>query len=434
MKSDSSRFQEIVAEIKKEESHMVFTGKTAAEVLADFAYRTNYDDLPEEVIGMARKMVLDQLGGELASSVLPWNKKVLKYVEDLAIPSDQAGVVGYGLRTCSEYAAFANATFGHGFEVDDFAPKADAHPGCVAVPASLAVGEREHLSGKDLLTGVALASEVITRVGESGMRWMLARGFHETCILGVFGAAAVAGKMLGLDPDQITNALSIAGSHASGTREFSQTGGDVKRVHAGLGANGGIRSALLARNGLTGPPTILEGKLGVLQSFGGQFTEDKLTEGLGDRYAMVWNGFKPYCCSIDQHSYIDAMTRILAAHPLGPENIAEIVARITPFEMGHIGTIGPEPHDITGAQLSVHFALGLTVAKRSNDFNTYIDAMNSGFKDPGVLAAARKVSVVEIPEPKDGDFLRAGSLTVKTNDGKTYEERFSRQRDRRRTR
>jgi hypothetical protein len=118
------------------------------------------------------------------------------------------------------------------------------------------------------------------------------------------------------------------------------------------------------------------------------------------------------------------MTRILAAHPLGPENIAEIVAQITPFEMGHIGTIGPEPHDITGAQLSVHFALGLTVAKRSNDFNAYIDAMNSGFKDPGVLAAARKVSVVEIPEPKDGDFLQAGSLTVKTNDGKTYEERL----------
>lgn len=231
---------------------------------------------------------------------------------------------------------------------------------------------------------------MITSVGESGMRWMLARGFHETCILGVFGAAAVAGKMLGLDPDQITNALSIAGSHASGTREFSQTGGDVKRVHDGLGANGGIRSALLARNGLTGPPTILEGKLGVLQSFGGQFDEAKLTEGLGDRYAMVWNGFKPYCCSIDQHSYIDAMTRILAAHPLGPEDIAEIVAWITPFEMGHIGTIGPEPHDITGAQLSVHFALGLTVAKRSNDFDTYIDAMNSGFKDPGALAAARK--------------------------------------------
>ena len=73
-----------------------------------------------------------------------------------------------------------------GFEADDFNPAASAHPGCVAVPAALNVGEREHLSGKDLLAGVALASEVITRIGAAGMKWMLLRGFHETCTLGVF--------------------------------------------------------------------------------------------------------------------------------------------------------------------------------------------------------------------------------------------------------
>src|SRR5208282_701372 len=156
--------------------HMASTGKTSAEVVADFVHRTGYDDLPGEAITMARKMILDQLGDQLASSALPWNQKVLKYVEDLAIGSDQSTVVGYGVRSAAEYAAFANATFGHGFELDDFAPAASAHPGCVAVPAALSVGEREHLSGKDLLAGVALAAEVITRVGESGMKWMLARG------------------------------------------------------------------------------------------------------------------------------------------------------------------------------------------------------------------------------------------------------------------
>jgi 2-methylcitrate dehydratase PrpD len=196
---------------------------------------------------------------ELACSVLDWNKKVLKYVKDLGVASDQATIVGYGVRCAAEYAAFVNATFGHGFEIDDFAPAAIAHPGCVAVPASLNVAEREHLSGKDVLTGVALAGEVITRIGESGMKWMLARGFHETCILGVFGASAVAAKMLGMDAQNIACAMSIAGSHASGTTEYTQSGGDVKRVHAGIGANAGIRSALLARNGLTGPLTILEG-------------------------------------------------------------------------------------------------------------------------------------------------------------------------------
>ena len=158
-------------------------GKTCGELLADFVYETDYDDLPEEAITMAREMVIDQLGGQLACAELDWNKKVFQYVKDLGIASDQSMIVGYGKRSAAEYAAFVNATFGHGFEIDDFNPVASAHPGCVAVPSALAVAEREHLSGKDLLLGVALASEVITRVGQSGMKWMLTRGFHETCIL-----------------------------------------------------------------------------------------------------------------------------------------------------------------------------------------------------------------------------------------------------------
>lgn len=407
---------------------MASTGKTSAEVLADFVHRTGYDDLPGEAITMARKMILDQLGDQLASSTLPWNQKVLKYVEDLAIGSDQSTVVGYGVRSAAEYAAFANATFGHGFELDDFAPAASAHPGCVAVPAALSVGEREHLSGKDLLAGVALAAEVITRVGESGMKWMAARGFHETCILGVFGASAVAGKMLGMDPGQIANAMSIAGSHASGTTEFSISGGDVKRLHAGLAANGGIRSALLARLGLTGPLTILEGRHGVLESFGGQFIADRLTGRLGDYYAFLTNGFKPYCCAIDIHSPIDALTRAITAHDLSAQDIAEIVVPVLHVVKLHSGTI-VEPHDITGAQLSMHYSLALTAVKRSNSFDTYLDAWRSGFTDPDVAAVARKVSVAEIPDPPGSQDrtpvpgqVKTPPLTVKTTDGKTYTE------------
>jgi 2-methylcitrate dehydratase PrpD len=414
---------------------MVSTGKTKAELLADFVYRTAFDDLSKEAITMARKMVLDQLGVELACSVLPWNKKVLQYVKSLSITSNQSTVVADGMKTSAEFAAFANAIFGHGFEIDDFAPAASAHPGCVAVPASLTVGEQEHLSGKDLLTGVALASEVTTRVGESGMKWMLARGFHETCILGVFGASAVAAKMLGMDAQHIALALSIAGSHASGTTEFAQSGGDVKRLHAGLGANGGIRSALLARNGLTGPLTILEGKRGVLESFAGQFVAESLTDGLGDRYAFLINGFKPYCCAIDMHSPIDALTKVLVAQSLAPEDIAEIVVPLPHVLMLHSGAIGPEPHDIVGAQLSMHYSLALTVCKRSNDFDTYLDAWKSGFKDPAVLAVARKVSVVQISEPENSEGAKMSAfdsavapdaqgkspvLTVKTKGGKTY--------------
>jgi 2-methylcitrate dehydratase PrpD len=139
---------------------------------------------------------------------------------------------------------------------------------------------------------------------------------------------------------------------------------------------------------------------------------------------MVWNGFKPYACAIDMHSPIDALTRILDAHSLRPQDIAEIVVPLPHVPMEHSGAIGPEPHDIVGAQHSMHFALGLTVVKRANDFNTYLDAWKSDFKDPDVLAAAHKVSVVEIPGSENTGTAETGSLSVKTTDEKTYAERL----------
>jgi 2-methylcitrate dehydratase PrpD len=196
--------------------------------------------------------------------------------------------------------------------------------------------------------------------------------------------------MLGMDPEQIANAMSIAGSHASGTTEFSISGGDVKRLHAGLGANGGIRSALLARLGLTGPLTILEGQHGVLESFGGQFIADRLTGRLGDYYAFLTNGFKPYCCAVDIHSPIDALTRAITAYDLSAQDIAEIAVPVAHFVKLHSGMI-VEPQDITGAQLNMHYSLALTAVKRSNNFDTYLDAWRSGFTDL-TRAKARAVS------------------------------------------
>jgi hypothetical protein len=120
----------------------------------------------------------------------------------------------------------------------------------------------------------------------------------------------------------------------------------------------------------------------VLQSFGGQFEAGKLTGRLGDYYAFLTNGFKPYCCAIDIHSPIDALTGVITAHDLAPQDIAGIVVPLAHTIKLHSGTIGPEPQDITGAQLSQHYSLALTVCKRSNSFSTYMDALRSGFKEP----------------------------------------------------
>jgi MmgE/PrpD C-terminal domain len=165
----------------------------------------------------------------------------------------------------------------------------------------------------------------------------------------------------------------------------------------------------------------------MLESFGGQFEAEKLTARLGDFYALLTNGFKQYCCAIDIHSSIDALTRVVTAHDLGPQIIAEIIVPLARTVKLHSGMIGPEPRDITGAQLSQPYSLALTVGKRSNSFTTYIDALKSGFKEPVLLAVARKVSIAEFPDPPGDQSLIPGQvksppLTVKTTDGKTYTE------------
>ena len=393
--------------------------------LARYVRQLKYEDLSRSVVEKAKEIILDQVGVQIACSTLPWNKVVYDYVEGLGARG-RGTVVNFGLKTHPELAALANATFGHGFELDDGQLQAPSHPGCVAVPVSLAVGEEHGITGKQLLLAVAIGSEVIIRVGLAlGMSLLVDRGFHFTSVQGPFGAAAAAGKILDLDEDALLNALSIAGSHCSGTAEYGQTGGDVKRLHAGIAAAGGIRAAYLAKLGLTGPPTILEGKRGVIQAFSACCDIDKITDGVGEVYHMLGVDYKRYCCCGAIFPQIEAVSEIVSQHNLKPEDIEEIIIGTNALTHSHSGTIGSMPTDITGAQFSIHFSLGLTVAKGSNDFATYIEAMESNFQDPSVLDISRRVRV-EIDEECE-KAVRERSLmckaTIKTKDGRSLDGR-----------
>jgi 2-methylcitrate dehydratase PrpD len=264
--------------------------------VAEFISGASPDDLPPEVIVKAKELITDQLGVALASSMLPWNRKVLEYVQEMGVNGD-APVIGTAARTSLEYAALVNGTFGHGFELDDYCTPCGAHVGCVVLPAALAVANQLHASGRDFLTAFAIGAEIILRVGFAlTVRGIAARGFHSTSVYGPFGAAAAAGKLLKLDKHAMTYALGIAGSHCSGTTEYDQTGGDIKRLHAGIAGMAGIRAALLAKRGFTAPPTVLEGKNGTLNAFSQRPEPAKLTEALGTDFYMLKTRIKPYAC------------------------------------------------------------------------------------------------------------------------------------------
>src|SRR3990172_3926508 len=189
--------------------------------LARFVSELKYDNLPPEVIARVKDLILDQVGIMLACSTLPWSKVIYDYVRDWGDNKQESTIAHYGDRTKAENAVFVNSSFGHGFEIDDHYLPGQSHPGCIVVPSAIAMAEREHGTGKDLILAVAAGYEVMGRINKAIAPSCLIRGFHApTSISGPFAAAAVAGKILDFEPELMLNALSIAGSHASGVIEY----------------------------------------------------------------------------------------------------------------------------------------------------------------------------------------------------------------------
>jgi len=335
---------------------------------------------------LAKLHILDTLGCQVGFASLPWSRVVFDYATEQA-SAGPATISYYGAQATDVMAAFANASFAHGFEMDDTHMGTASHPGVVVVPAALAVGQGVHASGADFLTAVTVGYEVMVRVGLASVG-MIQRGFHTTSVTGPFGSAAAAAVLWSMDADRIAHGLGVAASKASGITEYSASGGSVKRVHAGLAAQSGIESMRMARAGVTAPTLALEGKRGLLRAVSDVVDADAMTRGLGEVYEMCTTGLKPYCCCAGQHTVIDAMTALQRAHPdLGAETIRRIRVRQNPREADVVGRV-KEPTDITGSQFSAAFGIALRLVKGGNGFTDYLGAR---LDDEELLAIARLV-------------------------------------------
>lgn len=386
-----------------------------SRALARFACGLEYDRLPPAVVDKAKELILDQVGLMMGVATLPWSRVIYDYVCDWGECRAEATVAHYGLRTKVENAVFANASFGHGFEMDDLYVYGSSHPGCIVVPTALAMAEREGASGRDMIAAVVAGYEVMGRINSAITPSCALRGFHApTSVTGPFGAAAAAGRLLGLDDELMLHALSIAGSHAGGVTEYDQGGGSVKRMHAGMAAHGGVRSALLAQKGLTGPGTILEGKHGFIQAFSDEKKLHELTDGLGEDFRVVMGtGIKYYCACGPIHAGIDAMKALLAEHGFAARDIARITFGTNRRSVSHVEA---KPTDILAAQFSAAFSLALTVLRGGNGFQDYTEQT---LRDPAILALTDRVDLEIDPEvDKAYPGNRGARVTVQLTDGR----------------
>ncbi len=240
------------------------------ETLAAFAAGLAYDDIPSEVVERAKDCIIDTIGAAIHGSGLPWSRIIIEYVRNNGAGGACTVLGPDGIRATPPMAALANGVLAHAFEMDSLRqPSAGVHPGAALTPPGLAIAEDLDASGRELITAFVAGNEVMSRIGLAARHSSEKLGFHAPGLTGPFGAALVAGRLMGLDARRMTNAMGVAGSLCSGILEFvrSGSGGMVKRLHLGRAAEGGVLAATLARDGFAGPATVLEGGFGFLNVY-----------------------------------------------------------------------------------------------------------------------------------------------------------------------
>ncbi|MET8307880.1 MULTISPECIES: MmgE/PrpD family protein [unclassified Micromonospora] len=315
---------------------------TLARQLAEFAAGTGYDSLPAPVVDSVRKRILDILGLCVAAGPLPTSQAALAYVAEQG-GRGQARVIGLAEAVPAPLAAFGNGVLAHSLDYDDTHLPSVLHPSAAVVPAALAAAELAGASGQDTVAAIAVGLEVCVRLGmagydlEAGNSVFFEHGQHATSICGALGGAAAAARLLGLDAAGILDSLGIAASMASGLIEANRTGGTVKRIHCGWSAHSAVSAALLARRGITGPPTVLEGRFGFFEAFlRGEYDATAISRGLGTQWAVPGIFFKPYPANHFTHAGIDA-AGALRARGLDVDDIETITLGVPTAVIRTIG-------------------------------------------------------------------------------------------------
>ena len=341
------------------------SGATAE--LSNWSRTLRFTDIPERVIERVLGHTLDTIGAMIVGADREWTRRVAAYAS-LESPTGRSRCVSLNRTLRPEWAALTNGTAAHGFEIDDYALPGLSHPGSVVVPTAFAVGEDRETSGQTLLAALCAGFETVVRLGEACTPSLTSdRGFHVTSALGVFGAAAAAVRIDGLSADDAQAAFGIAASLASGTTEFTRTGGDIKRLHAGTAASAGVRSAALAAGGFTAPHAAIEGERGFLNAFVAEARPELLTAELGTRWAADGLALKRWCVCAGIQAPLAGLDEILTSHDIRAEDVISVDIGADRATLAHVGHIGGSPRDMTEAQMSLHHAIGMRLVCGGND-------------------------------------------------------------------
>jgi 2-methylcitrate dehydratase PrpD len=382
--------------------------------LSAFVAGLRFDDIPGAVLEHVKLALVDLVGCALYGSTLPWTRLAHEYVmSEQAAPASV--VWGTSLRASPTLAALANGTAAHAAELDDLHKASFHHPSAAVVPAALAVAdglatlpEPNVVTGRDLLTAIVAGYEIGARVGAALGQGHFTAGYHPQGTVGVFSAAAAAARLRGLDPARTVHALGIAGTQASGLMA-AQEGAMVKRMHAGLAGQTGVRAAALAATGFTGITDVFEARFGGLLSTLGTPESDasKLAAGLGSVWLSAEIEFKRHAACAAIHSALDVLEDLMAEHRFDVSEVASVRVECTTHAHLHCG-FPYKPEGVTAAQMSFQYCVAAMLTFGAVSIEAFADDL---LADPVLLELAAKVE--SVPQARFDDRGPEGRHSVR---------------------
>jgi 2-methylcitrate dehydratase PrpD len=380
------------------------------DALVEFVLSLEAASLPPAVAAGACHSMTDWLGTAIRGAAEPL-AGALAAVISASGGEPQATVVGRGIRTSALLASLANGAQSHALDFDDTHLPSIVHGAAPVAPVVLALGESRHASGALALGAFVAGFEVETRLGRVIGRALADRGWHVTGVLGHFGAAAAAGKLLGLDAVRLAEALGIAGTQAAGLEQSFGT--MSKPLHPGKAAMNGLLAALLAREGFTGSRAILDGPGGLAATFLGITDLGAAVEDLGKRFEILENSTKAYAACHLTHATIDAARAIRTREAPAPDLVEAIRCRVHPLAL----KVAANPAPQTGLEAKFSLAFCAAMALLRGEAGEAEFSAES-LRDPAVARVMARV----VPEADASLGIGAARMTVRLADGRALEE------------
>ena len=397
---------------------------TITRDLAEFAAGTKADEIPAEVIDRALALMTDLAGSAIrAAHDAESSPAILAMLERLGLAGEGPCLVfGMSRRFGAGAAALLNGAFGHSLDFDDTHADSSLHPSAPVVPAALAAAELTGASGLGMLAAIVVGFEVCCRIGMAlDPTAHYARGFHPTATAGTFGAAAAAGRLLGLDAAAMEAAFGVAASQASGSLQFLENGAWNKRYQVGEAAMKGLMAATLTAEGFQGAKEALEGRHGLLKGYSDDASAERATAGLGTVWETMRIGVKPYPACRYTHAAVDGLLQLRQAHGWAAGDITRVSVGLHRNGIALVGAPLEEKRrarTIVEGQFSMPYAAAVALLRGQFGWDDY-DLLG----DAGAEAVAARVDVWNDPSLEGLRHPFGATLKVEAR-GETHELRI----------